>query len=169
VLDVDLGSPSSVVNTGPVGNVCQQSGFRVWTGYVPSPPIILQRSILSSLIEEPNNREAHLRAKVALLRAASLASKPCSIASFFRQLFDWHFCDFTRQPRHVRFRGLKRSFCKHRLRSESVKVFGCRPMTSARHSAGPASENLQGRKPREGISGGSSRYGDLIAADDEPE
>jgi hypothetical protein len=43
-------------------------------------------------------------------------------------------------------------------------------MTSARHSAGPASENLQGRKPRERLRGRFvTRYGDLIAADEATE
>jgi hypothetical protein len=31
-----------------------------------------------------------------------------------------------------------------------VKVFGCRPMTVVPRTAGPAYENLQGRKPRVG-------------------
>src|SRR5438105_12454161 len=35
--------------------------------------------------------------------------------------------------------------------SVHVKVFGCRPMTAGPRTRGPASANLQGRKPREGI------------------
>jgi hypothetical protein len=63
--------------------------------------------------------------------------------------------------------GVKRSCRKHRLRSESVKVFGCRADDDVARFLGPASENLQGRKPREGIRGlFVKRYGDLIAADD---
>ena len=38
------------------------------------------------------------------------------------------------------------------------------------HAPGPASENLQGRKPRWGNARlRARRYGDLIAADDAPE
>lgn len=48
-----------------------------------------------------------------------------------------------------------------------VKVFGCRPMKVARRTPGPASANLQGRKPRERIRGWRGvRYGDLSAADE---
>ena len=40
-------------------------------------------------------------------------------------------------------------------------------MTTVPRAPGPASENLQGRKPREGDAGGAARrYGDLSAADD---
>jgi hypothetical protein len=51
------------------------------------------------------------------------------------------------------------------------KVFGCRPLAErGRARRRPASENLQGRKPREGIRGGIvTRYGDLTAADDAAE
>jgi hypothetical protein len=47
-----------------------------------------------------------------------------------------------------------------------VKVFGCRPLTEGWRAHGrPASENLQGRKPREGRRGRFvARYGDLSAA-----
>jgi hypothetical protein len=53
--------------------------------------------------------------------------------------------------------------------SAYVKVFGCRPgpHDGRRHahlaSLGPASENLQGRKPRWGYVGGAAGYGDLSA------
>ena len=50
--------------------------------------------------------------------------------------------------------------------SAFVKVFGCRPLTdgAAQHGR-PASENLQGRKPREGRRGRLvTHYGDLSAA-----
>jgi hypothetical protein len=40
-------------------------------------------------------------------------------------------------------------------------------MTVVRRTAGPASANLQGRKPREGIHGWcGERYGDLSTADE---
>src|SRR5258708_21210873 len=50
--------------------------------------------------------------------------------------------------------------------SATVKVFGCRPLTEGWRAHGrPASENLQGRKPREGRRGRFvARYGDLSAA-----
>ncbi len=52
--------------------------------------------------------------------------------------------------------------------SPSVKVFGCRPLDGrCRAHRRPASENLQGRKPREGIRGWRGvGYGDLSAADE---
>src|SRR2546426_7851855 len=47
-----------------------------------------------------------------------------------------------------------------------VKVFGCRPLTEGWRAHGrPASENLHGKKPREGRRGRFvARYGDLSAA-----
>ena len=50
--------------------------------------------------------------------------------------------------------------------SPFVKVFGCRPLREGWRAHGrPASENLQGRKPREGRRGRFvARYGDLSAA-----
>src|SRR6266404_6025891 len=61
--------------------------------------------------------------------------------------------------------GVKRTYPGFRLRSEFVKVFGCRPMKVVPRTAGPASANLQGRKPREGIRWWCGvRYGDLSAA-----
>jgi hypothetical protein len=54
---------------------------------------------------------------------------------------------------------------KHRLRSESVRVFGCRPVMMALETPGPASENLQWRKSREGIRWlCSAHYGELKGA-----
>jgi len=44
------------------------------------------------------------------------------------------------------------------VRSGSVKVFGCRPLTNDCHThERPAFENLQGRKPREMGCGGAAR------------
>ena len=44
--------------------------------------------------------------------------------------------------------------------SAVVKVFGCRPMMTAPRTPGPASANLQGRKPREvGRDGASHAMG----------
>ena len=50
--------------------------------------------------------------------------------------------------------------------SPIVKVFGCRPLTDdAAQQGRPASENLQGRKPREARRGRLvTHYGDLSAA-----
>jgi hypothetical protein len=49
-----------------------------------------------------------------------------------------------------------------------VKVFGCRPNDDgATYSGGPASENLQERKPREMDCAVPRALWDLIAADDE--
>jgi hypothetical protein len=40
--------------------------------------------------------------------------------------------------------------------SVAVKVFGCRPCVDGAVRRGPASENLQGRKPRDGTRGGAA-------------
>ena len=48
-----------------------------------------------------------------------------------------------------------------------VKVFGCRPHDGGAARTGPASANLQGRKPRWGnIRPCRRRYGDLSAVDE---
>src|SRR6266704_514227 len=47
-----------------------------------------------------------------------------------------------------------------RPKTAPVKVFGCRPMTTATRTPGPASANLQGRKPRDmGRRGASDAMG----------
>src|ERR1700687_838001 len=52
------------------------------------------------------------------------------------------------------------SHTEETLSSEIVKVFGCRPMMTAPRTLGPASANLQGRKPRNvGRSGASDAMG----------
>ena len=66
--------------------------------------------------------------------------------------------------RFFRFRG--QTGCRQRYvgRAEDVKVFGRRPARTFSHAPRPASENLQGTKPREGARIGRCRalsYGDL--------
>jgi hypothetical protein len=62
---------------------------------------------------------------------------------------------------------VKRSRRKHRLKSEFVKVFGCRPNDESATNLGAG----VGKPPREETAGDEVerfrvRYGDLIAADD---
>src|SRR6516225_7136852 len=76
-----------------------------------------------------------------------------------------HLSPLNLSPR--RFQGNGSPLClPRRVMSAFVKVFGCRPLTdgAAQHGR-PASENLQGRKPREARRGWFvTHYGDLSAA-----
>src|SRR4051794_29317670 len=49
-----------------------------------------------------------------------------------------------------------RKWCLGMVRAAFVKGFGCRPIVTAPRTPGPASESLQGRKPREVWRGGAS-------------
>ncbi len=78
----------------------------------------------------------------------------------------WH-CSAVANCELSLLSGIKRNWTSSPLRAAFVKVFGCRPHDGGAACTGPASANLQGRKPREGIRGWCGvRYGDLSAADE---
>src|SRR5206468_1505496 len=88
------------------------------------------------------------------------------IAKYFRAFPTLRKAGIAPSRRSSPLIGAERTSLQRVRNDANVKVFGCRPLREGWRAHGrPASENLQGRKPREGRRGRFvARYGDLSAA-----
>src|SRR6266568_9327803 len=97
-------------------------------------------------VGEPDAGDRHVR-----FDERGWETERCRMAQVTVPILDSAECDIARSRMDFRFRGKNGHAADITGMTESVKVFGCRPLREGWRAHGrPASENLQGRKPREG-------------------